>query len=85
MIAHVAGMDALARGLRNAAALAADGSLAALVAARYASYDSGLGADIEAEKVGFKELEAWALAQRGEPPKQSGKQELAERILDRFI
>ncbi len=85
VIAHVAGMDALARGLRAAAKLAEDGKLAALVQARYATWDSGLGADIEAGKMGFKELEAWALKQSEEAPRMSGKQELAERIIDAFI
>ncbi len=36
-------------------------------------------------QVGFKELEQWALAQAAEPARESGKQELAERILDIFI
>jgi xylose isomerase len=85
VIAHVAGMDALARGLRAAAKLAEDGKLAELVKSRYATWDSGLGADIEAGKVGFKELEAWVLAHPEEPPRASGKQELAERILDAYI
>jgi xylose isomerase len=86
VLAHVAGMDALARGLRNAAALAADGRLAALIKERYASYDSGIGAEIEAGRVGFKELEAWVISQGGaEPTRVSGKQELAERLLDAFI
>ena len=35
--------------------------------------------------MGFKELEQWALAQPAEAPRESGKQELAERLLDIFI
>ncbi len=85
VIAHIAGMDALARGLRAAAAIAEDGRLAKLVSERYASYDSGLGADIEARKLGWRELEKWALAHPEAPPHVSGKLELAERILDQFI
>ena len=50
VIAHIAGMDALARGLRAAAALAEDGRLAELVAARYASFNSGIGAKIHSEQ-----------------------------------
>lgn len=85
VIAHVAGLDSLARGLRAAARLAQDGKLAALVQQRYATWDSGLGADIEAGKMGFAELEKWVLSQTEEAPRASGKQELAERILDAYI
>ncbi|KAK7847159.1 xylose isomerase [Quercus suber] len=46
-IAHISGMDTLARGLRNVAKLIEDGSLAELVRKRYQSFDSELGAQIE--------------------------------------
>jgi xylose isomerase len=51
--AHILGMDALARGLRNAAALKASGLLDGLLAARYASWHEkgGLGARIAGGKV----------------------------------
>ncbi|KAJ7528598.1 hypothetical protein O6H91_15G009700 [Diphasiastrum complanatum] len=82
-IAHISGMDALARGLRNAAALLQDGVLTKLVEERYASFDSSLGTSIEAGEVGFEELEVKAF-EWGEPTLSSGKQELAERILQSF-
>lgn len=46
-IAHIAGMDTLARGLRNAVKLIEDGSLDELVRKRYSSFDTELGAQIE--------------------------------------
>jgi len=46
--AHIAGMDTFARGLKIAAAMRADGQLEKLLKDRYASWDSGLGAEIEA-------------------------------------
>ena len=46
--AHVGGMDAFARGAKIAAAIRADGVLKDFVKDRYASYDGGLGAKIEA-------------------------------------
>lgn len=49
---HISGMDALARGLRNAARIIEDGKLDALVKARYASYEEGLGSKIRQGKVG---------------------------------
>ena len=55
-------MDAFARGLKIAAAIRADGRLAELVKNRYASWDSGIGARIEADKEGFASLEEYALS-----------------------
>jgi xylose isomerase len=51
--AHVLGMDALARGLRNAAALKQSGLLDELVADRYASWHAkgGLGEKVTKGKV----------------------------------
>ncbi|CAN4106531.1 unnamed protein product [Withania somnifera] len=72
-IAHIAGMDTLARGLRNAAKIIEDGSLNELVRKRYQSFDTELGAAIEAGKANFELLEKKAL-EWGEP------KELAEMI-----
>ncbi|KAF5804728.1 putative xylose isomerase [Helianthus annuus] len=78
-IAHIGGMDTLARGLRNAAKLIEDGSLDKLVRKRYQSFDTELGAQIEAGKVDFELLEKKAM-EWGEPEVPSGKQELAEML-----
>ena len=51
--AHIGGMDAFARGLRIAAAIRADGRLAQMLNDRYASWDNGIGASIEAGKESF--------------------------------
>ena len=77
--AHIGGMDAFARGLKIAAAIRKDGRLAEFVKQRYASWDSGIGAKIEAGKASFKELEAYMLkkgeadAERQRPPGIPGK------------
>lgn len=82
--AHISGMDALARGLRNAAALLEAGDLTKLVKERYASWDAkgGIGKKIRAGKVGFEELEQYALS-HPDPAQDvgSGSQELAEIYL----
>ncbi|KAF5956629.1 hypothetical protein HYC85_003854 [Camellia sinensis] len=78
-IAHISGMDTLARGLRNVAKLIEDGSLAELVRKRYQSFDTELGALIEAGKADFEQLEKKAM-EWGEPKVPSAKQELAEMI-----
>src|SRR6185436_4158644 len=59
--AHIGGMDAFARGLKVAAAIRKDGRLSEFVRHRYRSWDSGVGKKIEEGKVGFKELETYAL------------------------
>ncbi|XP_038699700.1 xylose isomerase [Tripterygium wilfordii] len=76
-IAHISGMDTLARGLRNAAKLIEDGSLGELVKKRYQSFDSEIGQQIEAGKADFDFLEKKAM-EWGEPKVPSAKQELAE-------
>ncbi|XP_052163270.1 xylose isomerase [Oryza glaberrima] len=76
-LAHISGMDTLARGLRNVVKLIEDGSLDELVRKRYQSFDSEIGALIEAGKGDFETLEKKVL-EWGEPIVPSGKQELAE-------
>ncbi|KAI8477277.1 MAG: xylose isomerase-like protein [Monoraphidium minutum] len=80
--AHISGMDALARGLRSAAALLEAGDLTALRDGRYASWKGALGKKITGGKVGFEELEKYALA-NPDPSEDvgSGSQELAEIYL----
>ncbi|MBI1304461.1 MAG: xylose isomerase [Phycisphaera sp.] len=78
--AHVAGMDAFARGLKAAAAIRSDGRIAAFVRARYASWDSELGRRIEAGDATLEELEALAL-HRIDWPVESGRQEMLEQIM----
>ncbi len=82
--AHVGGMDAFARGLKIAAAIRADGRLEQFRKQRYASWDSGIGAQIESGAVGFEELAAHAAA-HPEPELASGRQEMLENLINEFI
>src|SRR5690606_23958813 len=59
--AHIGAMDAFARGLKIAAAIRADGELERFVKQRYRSWDTGIGAEIEAGRANFKTLEAYAM------------------------
>lgn len=83
--AHIGGMDIFARGLKIAAAMRADNSLADFVKKRYSSWDSGIGADIEKGKVGFKELEAYMLKKGNPTPNESGRQEFLENMINEYI
>jgi xylose isomerase len=77
--------DAFARGLKIAAAIRADGRLAELVKNRYASWDNGIGAAIEADKEDFNSLEKYALSKPDPMQYDSGRQELLESIVNEFI
>ena len=83
--AHVGGMDAFAKGLKIAAAIRAEGTLAQMVKDRYASWDAGIGAEIEAGRQGFESLEKYMLAKGEAAPNQSGRQELFENVVNRFV
>jgi xylose isomerase len=83
--AHIGGMDAFARGLKIADAIRKDGRLAKFVEKRYASWDTGIGKQIEAGKVGFKQLEAYILPRGDAAPNTSGRQEFLENLINEFI
>ncbi len=79
-IAHISGMDTIARALLNAAAIIEESPLPKMVAERYASFDSGLGKKFEEGNATLEELYQYAL-KAGEPVAASGKQELYETYL----
>ncbi len=83
--AHIGGMDCFAKGLKIAAAIRADGEIARMVQERYSSWDSGIGAEIEAGKHDFKSLEKYMLEKGDVTPNKSGRQELFENIVNRYI
>jgi len=83
--AHVGGMDAFARGLKIAAAIRKDGRLAKFVKERYASWDSGIGAKIEAGKADSAALEAYMLKKGEVTGNESGRQEYLENLINEFI
>ena len=83
--AHIGAMDAFARGMKNASAFRADGRLATLVRARYASWDSGVGEEIEAGKHTFASLEKIALGAPDPVQRHSGRQEFIENLINELI
>ncbi len=83
--AHVGGMDAFARGLKIAAAIRADGELQKFVTDRYSSWDTGIGQEIERGKQTFASLEAYMLKKGDVTPNTSGRQEMLEHLINRFI
>jgi xylose isomerase len=83
--AHIGGMDTFARGLKIAAAIRADGRLKNMLDERYASWNSGLGQEIERGKHDFASLEKLMLERGDAAVNKSGRQELLENIVNQFI
>ena len=83
--AHIGGMDAFAAGLKIATAIRADGELARLLTERYSSWDSGVGAGIENGEHSFKTLEAYMLEKGEIDGNASGRQEMLENLINRYI
>jgi len=84
-IAHIGGMDCLARGLRGACKIVEEGVLKNSLATRYLTWSENPLAQKAADgKATLEEIEAYAL-QCAEPPQVSGKQEQLEQLINRYI
>lgn len=79
-IAHISGMDALARALLGAADVLEKSELPEMLKQRYASFDAGEGKRFEDGQMSLEELVAYAKS-HGEPETISGKQEKYEAIV----
>ena len=82
-IAHIAGMDAMARALESAAALLEESPYKQMLADRYASFDAGKGKEFEEGKLTLEDVYAYG-KEVNEPKQTSGKQELYEAILNMY-
>ncbi len=83
--AHIGGMDAFAHGLKIAAKIRADGVVKDFVKQRYGSWDTGIGQKIEAGQVTFADLEKYMLEKGDVSPNVSGRQEMLENIINRYL
>jgi len=83
-LAHVGGMDCLARGLRGAVRLKEEGKFEKFVSDRYKSWDGDLGKKIEAGSASFDDISKYALKCK-EPKQVSGKQEYLEQLLNAYV
>jgi len=83
-IAHVSGMDAIARALIIADKILTESDYKKLRQQRYASFDTEQGKAFEAGKLTLEDLRNIA-AENGEPKQISGKQELYEAMLNMYI
>jgi len=82
--AHIAGMDAYAKGLKVAAKLIEDRVLEDVVENRYRSFQGGVGAEIASGRATLKSLEAYAL--ENHPIRNtSGRQEQIKAIVNEYL
>jgi xylose isomerase len=84
-LAHIAGMDAYAVGLKVAARMFEDKVLENNLALRYQSYTSGIGKQIINNEVGLKELENYIKNKPEIDKNKSGQQELLEAIINQYL
>jgi len=59
--------------------------LTKMVKERYASWDSGIGEEMGAGKHSFRTLEKYMLKKGEAEPNKSGRQELFENIVNRYM
>lgn len=83
-IAHISGMDNFARALLVTNDILTKSAYKKMRTERYASFDSGKGKDFENGLLSLEDLRNYA-AEKGEPAQISGKQELMEALINRYI
>lgn len=82
--AHIGGMDLFARALITADNILQKSDYKKIRKDRYASFDSGKGAEFEKGLLSLEDLRNFA-AENGEPETRSGKQEYIENLINRYI
>jgi xylose isomerase len=82
--AHIGGVDVFARALVVADAILQRSDYWKMREERYASFDSGEGAQFEKGGLSLEDLRAYAIA-HGEPKMISGRQEYMENLINRYI
>ncbi len=83
-IAHIAGMDAMARALISAAEILEKSPYTKMLSERYSSFDAGKGKEFEDGKMSLEDVVDYAKS-RPEPAVISGKQELYEAIVNMYV
>ena len=84
-LAYISGMDSFALGLKIAYKIIEDGRIDAFVKERYASYNTGIGADIVSGKATLESLSEYALKLNVVEEKKSGAQEYLESVINQIM
>ena len=83
--AHVGAMDILARALLVADRMLTDGTLPGLVEARYAGWKDQLGREIIEGKLTLEQIAQLVAAKNIDPKPRSGRQEMLENLVGRYL
>jgi xylose isomerase len=83
--AHVGGMDLLGRALLAADRMLEDGQLGARLRERYAGWEQGLGNQIMAGQLSLEQISERVLSQNIDPKPRSGRQEMLENLVSRYL
>jgi xylose isomerase len=83
--AHIGGIDTLARGLLAAARMLEDGALQSFVEDRYAGWSRPFGREILEGRRSLADLSRHVLERRLEPEPRSGRQEMLENRVNRYV
>jgi len=84
-LSYISGMDSFALGLKIAYKIIEDGRIDAFVKERYASYNTGIGADIVSGKATLESLSEYALKLNVVEEKKSGAQEYLESVINQIM
>lgn len=82
--AHIGGMDTFARALITADAILQNSEYKKFRQERYATFDSGKGAEFEGGRLSLENLRQFAV-ENGEPEVKSGRQEWLENIINQYL
>ena len=85
LIAHIGGMDACARGLKAAARMIEDKALSGPLAERYAGWKTAEGEAMLSGKRTLEDVAERVVKDKIEPQPKSGRQELLENLVNRYV
>ncbi|NND05964.1 MAG: xylose isomerase [Saprospiraceae bacterium] len=83
-LAHIGGMDTFARALLIADRILKKSDYVQRREERYSSFDHGYGKMFEDDKLTLEDLSEFAI-ENGEPAQKSGKQELMENLVNKYL
>jgi len=84
-IGHIGGMDTMAQALVNAAKLIEEAPLSNFVEERYAGWKGKLGQSIMSGEQSLESLSKLVLEENIDPKQVSGRQEMLENIVNRYM
>jgi len=85
LIGHIGGMDCCARGLKAAARMVEDKALSGPLAERYAGWSTAEGKAMLSGKRTLEDIAERVVKKKIEPQPRSGRQELLENIVNRYV